>query len=273
MENSSRENQSSNFTDVDLRRLQQETFVEQVEFHSALDSTNDRALQVASTSSHRLPLLVLTENQTAGRGRGTNRWWGAEGALTFSLLMESKAERLPSNQWPQMSLTAGLAIGEALERFLPDADVRLKWPNDVYADGRKICGLLIESPPTQQAKFVLGVGVNVNNSLTNAPSEIAKTATSLCDLAHRDFRLVEVLLAILTQIAKRFAWLGTRDSELLDLWKKRCLLAGKQVQIDTSTGPLSGVCDGIDSAGALLVQTENGTHRCFSGSVTLLDTP
>ncbi|NOY41228.1 MAG: biotin--[acetyl-CoA-carboxylase] ligase [Planctomycetes bacterium] len=270
MANSENEKPLSSFSEADLHRLQQETLVQQVEFHHSLDSTNDRALQLATEVSKNLPLLVLAEAQTAGRGRGTNRWWTAGGALTFSLLIEAEAAQLPPTHWPLMSLTAGLAICEVCQNLLPKADVRLKWPNDVFVNNRKVSGILIEAPPTKQAKLVIGIGINVNNSLADAPPEVAETATSLCDVAHRQFSLPEVLLATLTQLEKRFAWLGLRDAELCDLWQKRCLLTGRQVKIEIATNSVVGTCQGIDSTGALVVKTDKGTQRCLSGTVTLL---
>src|SRR5438034_451345 len=99
----------------------------------------------------------------AGRGRGTNRWWSADGALTFSLVLEAPQERLPMSRWPQVALVAGVAVCEALERMAPRAEMRVKWPNDVYLAGRKICGILSESVPARRDRIVVGIGVNVNN--------------------------------------------------------------------------------------------------------------
>lgn len=270
MTNSENEKPQSSFAEADLHQLQQDTFVRQVEFHRSLDSTNDRALQLAKEVSRDLPLLVLAEAQTAGRGRGANRWWTSGGALTFSLLIEAEAAQLPPTRWPLVSLTAGLAICEVCQNLLPKADVRLKWPNDVFVNNRKVSGILIEAPPTKQAKLVIGIGINVNNSLADAPFEVAETATSFCDVAHQQFSLPEVLLTMLTQLEKRFAWIGLRDAELCDLWQKRCLLTGRQVKIEIATNSVVGMCQGIDSTGALLVQTDEGTQRCLSGTVTLL---
>ncbi len=270
MTNSENDTLPNNFREADLHQLRQETFVRQVEFHRSLDSTNDRALQLATEGSRDLPLLVLAESQTAGRGRGINRWWAAGGALTFSLLIEAKATQLPSTRWPLLSLTAGLAVGEVCQKLLPRVDVRLKWPNDVFIDNRKVSGILIEAPPTKQAKLVIGIGLNINNSLADAPVEVAKTATSLCDVAHRQFSPPAVLFAIVTQLEKRFAWLGLRDAELCDLWQKRCLLTGRQVKIEIASNSVVGMCQGIDSTGALVVETGKGIQRCLSGTVTLL---
>ena len=101
------------FTDADLDHILKSTFVERIEFHPAIESTNQRALELAQGSTIGGPLLVLAESQTNGRGRGTNRWWAETGALTFTLLLDT---RLPQRHLPQASLTVGLAVGEAIVR-------------------------------------------------------------------------------------------------------------------------------------------------------------
>jgi len=271
MTNSEPHTPISNFTPADLLRLTQETFVKQYEYHQTLNSTNDRALQLAAESNAKLPLLVLADGQTAGRGRGANLWRTSTGALTFSLLFDCQASQLPTDRWPLLSLTTGLAICESLEHFLPTADVRLKWPNDVYVDSRKISGILIEARPTPQPKLVLGIGINVNNSLATAPPQIAYSATSLTDMTGKHFSLNEVLLRVLKQLEHHFHQLRDSQINLPELWQKRCLLTGREVKIDTVTNSIQGHCEGIDPNGALIVNTENGPQHCLSGTVTLLD--
>src|SRR5262245_398009 len=98
----------------DLSRLAAANLVAQIDFHESLGSTSDRALALAAEGAANLPLLVLAQRQTAGRGRGPNRWWAADGALTFSLVLEAPPERLPPDCWPQVALVAGLTICETL---------------------------------------------------------------------------------------------------------------------------------------------------------------
>ena len=261
----------SNFSSAELDRIQSETPVQQVEFREELDSSNDLALQLAGKADQAYPLLVLTEKQTAGRGRRTNRWWSSAGALTFSLVLETNSAELPQSSWPQASLTVGLAVCEALEEILPDTDFLLKWPNDVYVKRRKICGVLVEAPSGQSNKLVLGIGINVNNSLSSAPEEIASMATALCDLSGRSIPLVEVLIHVLNKLCARLDWIGSNDEELRTRWRNRCLLTHHQVQIDSEAGRIVGICQGIDDQGALVLQTPTGLESCLAGTVTLLD--
>ena len=121
----------------DLARLQSDSFLQRIDFHEELDSTNSRALQLATGAGCLCPTLVLAEHQRRGRGRGDHRWWSSPGALTFSLIVDERAYGLSLRSSPRVALAAGLAVCEAILAILPDEDVRLKWPNDVYLRGRR----------------------------------------------------------------------------------------------------------------------------------------
>jgi BirA family biotin operon repressor/biotin-[acetyl-CoA-carboxylase] ligase len=268
MANVVRNSHGAQITRANLDQILRSTFVEQVEFHEAIDSTNDRALELAHEPGVRAPSLVVAETQTDGRGRGTNLWWAQRGALTFSLLIETNAMRLPPRHWPTASLTAGLAVCEALEDVLDDPAIQLKWPNDVYLRQRKVCGILIEVPPQQKEAIVIGIGINVNNSARHAPEDLQSSAIALCDAAQCQFSLTQVLERVLVRLQERLGWIGHRDQELRHRWRERCLLTGRTVHLDSGTRNVVGLCHGIDDDGALVIETVNETERCFAGAVT-----
>ena len=259
------------FSPEAFERVHAESFVRQIEFHRELSSTNDLALQLAGRDDFQTPLLVLTENQTAGRGRSANRWWTNSGALTFSLVIEAVSVNLPAKRWPQVSLTAGLAVCEALGTFLPEARLGLKWPNDVYLKGRKLCGILVEVPPQRTSRLVLGIGINVNNSFRSASHELQAIATSLFDVFQNHFDLTDVLVPVLKQLARRLESLVAKDACLWNDWQQLCLLRGRTVHLEIGSGRIVGVCRGIDPDGALLLQTESGIERVFSGVVSRIE--
>ncbi len=252
----------------DLDRIESVSFLKSIDAHQALDSTNSRALQLASDPQLVAPCLVLTAKQTAGRGRGANHWWSAPGALTFSVIIDAD---LPAKHQSQLSLTVGVAICEALRELMPQNHVGLKWPNDVYLDGRKVSGILVEIPPRRSSKVVVGVGLNVNNSLQSAPDELRKSATSLFDTVGTEFSLSDVLILLLDLLQQRLEWLLTRDSRLAPRWEEFSLLRGKTVYIETNTQEVAGVCQGIDEAGGLLLRTPSGIERVTSGIVRRFD--
>lgn len=251
----------------DLERVRRETFLRRIEYHQELASTNDLALELARQDAGPLPLLVLAARQTAGRGRGSHRWWSAAGALTFSLLVDIDPQRLAPACRPLLSLTTALAIGEAVELLVPGADVGLKWPNDVLLQSRKVSGVLLESPSRPTGRMVVGIGLNVNNSFAAAPPELQQQTLALKDATQRDFDLTDVLLLVLQRWADLFERLITGRLNLRAGWAPHCVLTGRAVQLQAGRQTVSGVCRGIDDSGALLIETAHGLERCHSGTV------
>lgn len=255
----------------DLDRIRRETFIRQLDFHDEIDSTNTRALTIAAEAQG-FPTLVLAERQTAGRGRGDHSWWAGPGSLTLSLLLRTGDYAIQPGHSPLMSLTAGLAVAQAASDFVPTGDVRLKWPNDVFINGRKACGILLETASNHSGRMVVGIGLNVNNSARHAPPELQSTATSLCDVTGKELDRTTVLIALLHRLEKCLKLLQHDIAELADLWRSRCYLQGRTVQIQpslagTSSDRVTGVCQSIDDDGALLLQTETTLVRCISGVV------
>ena len=251
----------------ELERLRASGLVRFVEHHGEIGSTNDRALHLAAQPETELPLLVLADRQTAGRGRGANRWWAVEGSITFSLAVESTAANIPARRWPQLSLTTGLAVCEALEELTGSADAQVKWPNDVYLLGRKVCGILIETPPIRD-RLVIGVGLNVNNSFRTAPADLQMMASSLVDYDGRPRDLTAVLLKMLERIEACWHTLADRGFDaLIDRWRNRSYLTGQTVTLNSGPQTITGRCVGIDGDGALLLQTESDLRRCHAGTI------
>lgn len=251
--------------DIDL--IRSESFVRTVDLHRELPSTNDLALERATFSELETPLLVLAERQTAGRGRGDNQWWSAPGALTFSLVLDRQAWDLTGASDARLSLTTGLAVYDALRDFAPRSDIRLKWPNDVYLDGRKVVGILLERSSIAPNRIVVGVGVNVNNSLSTAPDDVRARATSICDAIGESPALGAVLLRILMRLSVRYRMLAANDPNLVVEQREACFLRNRTVEVISGNRLVKGECRGIDEEGALMIQTSSGLERLFSGVV------
>jgi BirA family transcriptional regulator, biotin operon repressor / biotin---[acetyl-CoA-carboxylase] ligase len=253
----------------DLARIAATGLVGRIDFHESLGSTSDRALTLAAEGETRLPLLVLCEQQTAGRGRGPNRWWSGSGALTFSLALEAPPAQVPAERWPQIALMAGLAVCEALQSLVPRADLRVKWPNDVYLSDRKLCGILSESVPGWRDRLVVGLGINVNNQEPGRPF----AAASLIDHDGISRDLTNVLIAVLDHFDLRWRELldGT-FAQVAGAYRERCFLSGKTVTIQQpGEQTITGVCGGIDNCGALRLRTQHGEQGIVAGTVVRWD--
>src|SRR5438128_556633 len=143
---------------MELNRLLSSQFVTQAEHHPSLGSTNDYCRQYAADLSRDEVLLVVADEQTAGRGRGANRWWTGAGSLAFSLLFDPSAHGIDRRNLGMIALAAGVATVEAVAPRLPRQPLGLHWPNDVFAAGRKLAGILVEG--LRNGRHILGLGLN-----------------------------------------------------------------------------------------------------------------
>src|SRR5487761_503549 len=168
---------------VNLARLSSAHLVDRLEYHESLTSTNDYLREVAARVPRTENMLVVADRQTAGRGRGGNRWWTAPGSLAASLLFDPAARQIARRNFPMLSLAAAVALIETVGPLVGQEEIGLHWPNDVFVAGRKLAGILVEALP--DGKHILGIGCNVNNSLAQAPGELQAIATSLADLSGR----------------------------------------------------------------------------------------
>ena len=247
-------------------RLQAETFLCGIEHHAEIASTNDRALELCADAVLQTPFLVLADRQTAGRGRGANRWWSSDGALLFSVIIDGAEFSLPESRWPQVSLTAGAAICEVLGSVARES-VGLKWPNDIWLNHRKVCGILVEVPVVQRGRLVIGVGLNVNNSFATAPPELQAIATSLRDEIGAEFDRTAVLTEVLRQLDADLRCLAANAPTLAERWRTLCVLRDRIVSLDTSQHVVTGRCLGISADGALRLQTSSGEQQFYGGVV------
>ncbi|MFQ5731324.1 MAG: biotin--[acetyl-CoA-carboxylase] ligase [Planctomycetaceae bacterium] len=255
------------------QRLLDETFLTSVAYHAELASTNERALRTSAEDAAALPALVIAERQTRGRGRAGNRWWSADGALTFSLIVSEEVAGFAFDGGP-IALLAGLAVAEALQEILPPGSIGLKWPNDVQAGGRKICGILSEIPPTRRDRVVIGIGINVNNSRRDAPVELRETVSSVCDEIGEDVSRVELLVSTLRAMERRLKR-HSRDPRALPRdWRPLCVLTGRTMTATQSGADVTGICRGIADDGTLRLQTPSGMTAVRSAtSVRRRDRP
>jgi len=221
--------------------------------HRATDSTNERAKQLAMAGAPH-GTLVTADEQSAGRGRQGRVWTAEAGhALLMSLVVRGLGR-----EDALLPLVAAVAVSEACEQTA-GVSCAIKWPNDVWIDGRKVCGILVEGRP-QEGWAVLGIGLNV--STPSFPGELAETATSL-ELAAspappRD-TVLEVLLAALDR------WLAASPADTLAAWRKRDALLGAPVAWSGGRGRGAGITD----AGALRVDTDAGIVELDAGEVHL----
>jgi BirA family biotin operon repressor/biotin-[acetyl-CoA-carboxylase] ligase len=239
----------------------------EVEVLPTCPSTNAELARRARAGARPGSVLV-TDHQTAGRGRLDRRWeTPARSALTFSVLIAP--EPVPLARWPWLPLLVGIAVAEGVRR-VTDVGCTLKWPNDVLVGDRKLAGILLERIERPGgALAVVGVGLNVSQSAEELP---VPTATSLVleDAATADRTVVlrEVLRTLDALFLQWRADRGDAARGLVDSYVRRCSTLGREVRVDLPDGArLRGRATGVDTDGRLEVRTPQGARRLGAGDV------
>ena len=235
-----------------------------VDFHEEIGSTQERARELARAGA-RHGTLVISKVQKGGRGRLGRAWGSPPGGLWMSLVLRPD---LPARFAPRVTQAAAVGVAKALWDL--GVGARIKWPNDLLVDGRKVCGILAESSagkaPAGRPDFVvLGVGLNAN--LDPADLDVAgrEVATVRSVLGH-DADLVGLLRAMLSNLD--FELGRIRDfAAILDDWRTLNCTLGSPVRLQRFGKVLEGRAADLTPEGALLLQTPAGTVEVFEGEV------
>jgi BirA family transcriptional regulator, biotin operon repressor / biotin---[acetyl-CoA-carboxylase] ligase len=233
-------------------------------YFTTIGSTNDVAASLAADPAS-FGAVVIADAQTAGRGRRGRTWFSPEGSGLYVsvILAPSRAASEPDRATMLLTLTAGVALAEGVERA-SGLSPAIKWPNDLLVAGRKLAGILAEGCGEA---VVLGYGINVGPMAY--PPELRDRATSLETELGRSIDRASVAVETLAALASRYDDLVSgRFDAILDAWRRRAPThRGARVVWDTPAGPQSGITDGIDDFGALLVRVADRVERIVAGEV------
>ena len=244
-------------------------FGDHIRHYYRAGSTNTLALEAAVAGAPE-GSVFLAEQQTAGRGRGSNQWHSAESTGIYCSVVLRPA--LPPAEVLVLSLAAGLAVQSAIEQVDSRVLADLKWPNDLLISGKKFCGILTEmsAEATRVRHIVVGVGVNVNQG--QFPDELAQTATSLRLANGAEWSRVEICAALLKSLDREYRDLlrgGEARAEILRRFEVRSSSArGRCVRIEENGG-FEGVTEGLDERGFLRVRSGEELRIVYAGTVRL----
>lgn len=247
-----------------LRRLRGQIKPFRLHWFSRLRSTNDHAALLRKRGELFAPAIVLTGRQTAGRGRNTNTWWSGPGSLTVTFVLPIDEQLSPH----QLPLIAGLAVRSAVAQVSGKPAIQLKWPNDLIFQGRKLAGLLCER--VHKADLI-GLGININAE-KDVPRELREKVIALSEISGKTLDKTEVLIAVV----KRLYPMLTRRGEqsfvtILREYDRHHALIGRRLTVVVGAGspPVTGICQGLDSMGRLLVREQGQTRRVIAGQVQM----
>jgi BirA family biotin operon repressor/biotin-[acetyl-CoA-carboxylase] ligase len=213
--------------------------------------------------------VVVTEYQSAGRGRHGRAWTARKGQnLMFSVVLRPA---LAADRLGLVTVAAGVAVAEAIDAFVSPRRAALKWPNDVLLEGRKTCGMLLESSLSgaEAEAVVLGVGLNVNQ--TAFPDALADTATSLRLTAGRAVPRAPLFARLLRRLEARYDAVQAEGvGAVRTAFHERLTSLGERVtvRVADAEAPVSGVVRGITEAGALRLDTPDGPRVVHAGDAT-----
>ena len=237
-------------------------------YFDSIDSTNTKAQELAE-KGYPSETLVVADKQIAGKGRRGRNWESPSGCGIFMTLM-LKPDINPNNA-SMLTLVSALAVAKALAD-ITGKDAKIKWPNDIVIDGRKVCGILTE----MSAQFdyinniVIGIGINVNNS--SFPEEISATASSLRLLSGgKKYRRAEIIEKIMEYFEKYYSiFLETEDlSALVNEYDAMLVNMKRQVKVLDPKEPFEGTAMGITKTGELIVDTWESRKLVSSGEVSV----
>ncbi len=222
-------------------------------------STNDVARALLEEGMAELPMVVVADRQTSGRGRESRTWWSDAGSLTFSVGLDPAAHGLQDSQAPRVALAVAVAVIEALEpAYMPAGTIGVRWPNDLEADGKKLAGILPEWVSSSGGRrVVIGIGLNVTTDLDVAPAAVREMATTIERLGHRTRADRETLLwEIIERLGPVLEALARDDSTLAARWAALDTLRGRHVRVDLGSRVVIGRGAGITETGGLRLRTE-----------------
>jgi BirA family biotin operon repressor/biotin-[acetyl-CoA-carboxylase] ligase len=237
-----------------------------IQYYSELDSTNTKAWELIYENAQN-GTVVITDNQTKGRGRQSNKWISIpDKSLTFSIILYPNA---PPNKINLFSLLAGLAITDCL--IENNIQAKLKWPNDILINGKKVGGILCESKISGGIikSMVIGIGLNVNDKTEEFPEVLRKNATSLQIESGIQYQLEILLAKFLNHLEHRINNKET-NLQLLD-WEKRCAHLNQKVTFRSGNENVTGVFKGLSSSGQAILTINNEEVLFDSGEIVDID--
>lgn len=233
--------------------------------YPSLTSTMEVAKQEAQLGAVE-GTVVIADEQTAGRGRIKRVWLSPKGSLALSIILYPSVVNLPS-----LIMLASLAVVHSIGA-VTGLKSQIKWPNDVLVNGRKVCGILIESGVRANIVdyAIIGIGVNVNLRLADFP-EIQSIATSLSAELGRGVSRLNIIRRLLVEMERLYLVLQAGGS-IYEEWRDSLVTLGRKVRVKSGKTVYEGIAESVAKDGSLLLRHSNGNlSKIVAGDATLRD--
>ena len=254
-----------------IRDLKTENIGKRVYYFEELDSTQNFAQQIAADKKEN-GTIVIAEKQTSGRGRLDRKWTSPKGGIWFSLIIHPKFDVSSSTLIPILS---AVALSKSIKKIL-GVETEVKWPNDIILNGKKVAGILVDA--SVQANnidyLILGIGINFDIDTKKLEKRLSKTPNfyGVNSLRGNNNKTPPKILLkeFLFQFEKNLSSLDKGEkAKIVKEWTKKAAGIGRKITINTSSGKISGISQGIDTDGALKIKTKKKIERVLVGDVDL----
>lgn len=226
-----------------------------------IDSTNTEARRIAKTEA-KTPVLIVSDKQSAGRGRMGRSFFSPEGTgIYMSLLLQVKNSELPA----AVSLTsaAAVAVLRGTDKYT-NGRALIKWVNDVLLDEKKVCGILAESF-SEGGRYYVCIGIGINTATKDFPQEISNIAGCI-NTSER----AEICERVCCELYDLYQQILAKDTSFMEEYRLRSAVIGREITYMQDGENIEAVACDIDRDGALIVEHEDGARaRLFSGEITL----
>lgn len=218
-----------------------------------VSSTNDKAKELAKKGISNL--VVVAEKQSKGRGRFGREWSSGLGGLYMTIVLKEKE----LDKVRYLTLIASVAVARTMEN-LSNLDVKVKWPNDVLINDKKICGILTETISGKENYAFVGIGANVNQNKFD--KKISNKATSLKIEFDKNYNIEKIINEIIKEFNNLYQYYKNKNyKKIISIWKKHSHTLGKKIKVKTLSGVYIGKAVDIDNSCNLILRLKNGKFK------------
>ena len=228
-----------------------------IHYFDEVNSTNEKANELAANVEE--GTVIIAEKQKEGIGRFGRGWISPKGGVYVSVILKPKISPINASK---MTLIAGIAVANVIRKL--GLDAKLKWPNDILIQGKKVAGILtsISTKEDKMDYIIVGIGINANIDLSTFPKELQRSATSLKEELKKEVLTEKIIEDVLYEIEINYETFKEGNfTYLLNEWKRLSNTIGKKVKIKMRTEIIEGEAVGVNKDGALMLKLEDGSLK------------
>ena len=232
---------------------------------NSTSSTNDIAAEYAKNKAND-GLVIFAEEQTAGRGRAGSKWQSEPGDSILCSVVLTDCKINPE----LLSLACAVAIAEAIGK-IGDTEAKIKWPNDIILNGKKVAGILLESKSdSTSGAYVLGIGVNCHQNKDSFPPELQPIATSVDIESQSISDRISLAKRLLTSVEHWLEIAAKTSEKVTEKWRRLSIQLNHRIKLNYNGREFAGNCIGIDPEKGLILQLDTGGVRMFDAAHTTI---